>query len=186
MQIQKPLSWFFYLCAIEGAVALTALLLIPSEGGNISLARLTLISILLAACILWMYLGFRPPHGIDKLARPAFIVTSVLLSGGLGLFMFLLHYLAPDRFLSAYERLSPLLWYVLILLIQGSFLLLYLRTGFHPSNLLSYNLFTFIVDLFCFLLIALIFISLLAGITPDPAYWESRASRYLAGNLQWH
>lgn len=173
MQIQKPLSWFFYLCAIEGAVALTALLLIPSEGGNISLARLTLISILLACCILWMYLGFRPPHGMDKLARPALIVTSALLSVGLGLFMFLLRYLDPDRFLSAYERLSPLLWYVLILLIQGSFLLLYLRTGFHLSNLSSYKpVYISSLIFFCFLLIALIFVSLTRlGITPDPAYW---------------
>ena len=173
MQIQKPLSWFFYLCAIEGAVALTALLLIPSEGGNISLARLTLISMLLAACILWMYLGFRPPHGIDKFARPAFIGTSALLSVGLGLFIFLLRYLDPDRFLSAYERLSPLLWYVLILLIQGSFLLLYLRTGLHLSNLSSYKpVYISSLIFFCFLFIALIFISLTRlGITPDPAYW---------------
>src|SRR5687767_2126136 len=107
MQIQKPLAWFFYLCAIEGAVALTALLLIPSEGGNLSLARLTLISILFAFCILWIYLRFRPPHGIDKLARPTFIVISALLSVGLGLLLFLLRYLDPDRLLSAYERLSP-------------------------------------------------------------------------------
>jgi len=173
MQIQKPLSWFFYLCAIEGAVALTALLLIPSEGGNISLARLTLISILLASCILWMYLGFRPPHGMDKLARPAFIVICALLSLSLGLLLFLLRYLDPDRFLSAYERLSPLLWYVLILLIQGSFLLLYLRKGFHLSNLSSYKpIYISSLIFFCFLLIALIFISLTRlGITPDSAYW---------------
>ena len=173
MQIQKPLSWFFYLCAIEGAVALTALLLIPSEGGNISLARLALISVLLASCILWMYLGFRPPHGIDKFARPAFIVTSALLSVGLGLFIFLLRYLDPDRFLSAYERLSPLLWYVLILLIQGSFLLLYLSRGFHLSNPSSYKpVYISSLIFFCLLFIALIFISLTRlGITPDPAYW---------------
>ena len=173
MQIQKPLSWFFYLCAIEGAVALTALLLIPSEGGNLSLARLTLISILLAFCSLWMYLGVRPPHGIDKFARPAFIVICALLSVGLGLLLFLLRYLDPDRFLSAYERLSPLLWYFLILLIQGSFLLLSLRRGLHRENLLSYKpVYISSLIFFCFLLIVFIFISLTRlGITPDPAYW---------------
>jgi hypothetical protein len=173
MQIQKPLSWFFYLCAMEGAVALTALLLIPSEGGNLSSARLALISILLASCILWIVLGLRPPHGIDKLARPAFIVVSALLAIVPGLVLFLLRYLDPDRFLSAYERLSPLLWYFLILLIQGSLLLLYLRTGFHLSNFFSYKA-VYISSLifFCFLVLALIFVSLTRlGITPDPAYW---------------
>jgi len=173
MQIQKPLSWFFYLCAIEGAVALTALLLIPSEGGNLSLARLILISILLAFCILWMYLGFRPPHGINKLARPAFIVTSALLSIVLGLLLFLLRYLDPDRFLSAYERLSPLLWYFLILLIQGSFLLLSLRRGFHPENLSSHKpVYLSGLSAFCLLFFVFLFVSLTRlGITPDPAYW---------------
>src|SRR5688572_11883129 len=173
MRIQKPLSWFFYLCAIEGAVALTALLLIPSEGGNLSLARLSLISILVVFCSLWMYLGFRQPHGIDKLARPPFIVTSALLSVGLGLFLFLLRYLDPDRFLSAYERLSPLLWYFFILLIQASFLLLYLRRGFYPENLsLRKPVYLSSLTAFCVLLFVILIISLThLGITPDPAYW---------------
>jgi hypothetical protein len=173
MQIQKPLAWFFYLCATEGAVALTALLLIPSEGGSISLARLILVSILVAFCILWIYLGSRPPHGMAKLARPALIVTSALLSIVLGVLLFLLRYLEPDRFLSAYERLSPLLWYFLILLIQASFFLLYLRTGFHASELLSFkpvyisSLIAFGLLLFIFLIVWLTRL----GITPDPAYW---------------
>ena len=173
MQTQKPLAWFFYLCATEGAVALTALLLIPSEGGSLSLARLILIGILVASCILWIYLGSRPPHGIAGLARPAFIFTSALLSIVLGLLLFLLRYLDPDRFLSAYERLNPLLWYFLILLIQGSFFLLYLRTGFHASGLLSFkpvyvsSLIAFGALLFTFLIVWLTRL----GITPDPAYW---------------
>src|SRR5574341_367430 len=130
-QTQKPLSWFFYLCAMEGLVALIALLLIPSEAGRISLARLTLISILLAVSIFWIYLGFRTPRGLKEVAHPAFILASALLSLVVGLVLFLLRYLDPDRFLSLYERLSPLIWYFLILLIQGSFLLLYLYKGFH-------------------------------------------------------
>jgi dolichyl-phosphate-mannose-protein mannosyltransferase len=173
MQTQKPLAWFFYLCATEGAVALAALLLIPSEGGSISLARLILISILLAFCIFWLYLGSRPPQGIAKLARPALIVTSALLSIVLGVLFFLLRYFEPDRFLSAYERLSPLLWYFLILLIQGSFFLLYLHAGFHVSGLFSYKpvyisaLIAFGLLLFTFLIVWLTRL----GITPDPAYW---------------
>ncbi len=39
-------SWFFYLCALEGAAAIAALFLIPSEGGRLSLARLALIGFL--------------------------------------------------------------------------------------------------------------------------------------------
>ncbi|MGZ9225579.1 MAG: glycosyltransferase family 39 protein [Anaerolineales bacterium] len=173
MRIQKPLSWFFYLCAMEGAAALAALLLIPSEGGNLSLARLTLICILLAFWILWMYLGLRPPQGIDKLARPAFIVTLALLALVLGLLLFLLRYLDPDRLLPAYERLSPLLWYFFLLSVQSSLFLLYLRRGFHPVNLSLYKpLYISSLIFFCFLIAVFIFISLTRlGITPDPAYW---------------
>jgi hypothetical protein len=174
MQNQKNLSWFFYLCAIEGAVALTALLLIPSEGGNLSFARLTLIGILLALCLLWVSLGFRPRRELHlRLAHPRFILLAALLTLTSGLLLFLLRYLAPDRFLSAYERLSPLLWYFLILSIQITVLLLYLYRGFHPKNLSSNKpIYISALAAFCLLLFIFIIISCTRlGLTPDPAYW---------------
>jgi hypothetical protein len=174
MQTQKNLSWFFYLCAVEGAVALTALLLIPSEGRNLSFARVTLIGLLLAFCFLWALLGFRPPRELHlRLARPRFILLATFLALTFGLLLFLLRYLDPDRFLSAYERLSPLLWYFLILSIQITLLLLYLYSGFHPK-ILSLNRPAYLsaVIAFCLLLFIFILIFLTGlGLTPDPAYW---------------
>lgn len=173
MQMQKPFSWFFYLCALEGAAALAALLLIPSEGGSLSLARLALISTLLASCLLWIYFGFRPPRGLGRLARPRSIIIFALLALTLGLLLFLLRYLDPDRFLSAYERLSPLLWYFLVLFVQGALLLLYLNKGFHPGNLSS-NKRIYISALIAFSVLLLIFVLVSLtrlGLAPDPAYW---------------
>jgi hypothetical protein len=84
-----------------------------------------------------------------------------------------LRYLDPDRFLLLYERLSPLLWYFLVLSIQITFLLLYLYKGFHPQNLSSNKpLYLSALTSFGFLLVGFIFISLThLGLTPDPAYW---------------
>lgn len=174
MQKQKNLSWFFYLCAIEGAVALTALLLIPSEGGNLSFARLTLIGVLLAFCILWASLGFQPPRELHlRLTQPGFILLAALLSLTFGLLLFLLRYLDPDRFLPIFERLSPLLWYFLILSIQITILLLYWSKGFYPEIFsLNKHIYLSALVAFCFLLFLLILISLTRlGLTPDPAYW---------------
>jgi len=52
-KMQKPHSWFFYLCAIEGAVATAALLSIPSEGGSLSPARLALVGFITLISIAW-------------------------------------------------------------------------------------------------------------------------------------
>ncbi|HET9590101.1 MAG TPA: glycosyltransferase family 39 protein, partial [Anaerolineales bacterium] len=173
MQNQKPLSWFFYLCAIEGAAALAALLLIPSEGGRLSPARLALIGTLLTLIVLWLYLGIRPPAGLHRFARPASIISAALLGLTFGLLLFLLRYLDPDRLLPAYERLSPLLGYFLVLSIQISLLLLYLYKGFHPGNLSSNKpIYLSALAAFAILLFIFIFISLTRlGLTPDPAYW---------------
>jgi hypothetical protein len=170
----KSHSWFFYLCAIEGAAAIAALLAIPSEGGRLSVARLALIGFIAAISIVWMYLGFRRPRTLDRFARPVFIIASALLALVFGLLLFLLRYLNPDGLLSTYQRLSPLLWYLLILSIQFSFLFLLTSRGFQPANLSSRSqiyrsaLIAISLLLFVFLLIA--FTRL--GLTPDPAYWS--------------
>src|SRR4030095_3615478 len=133
--MQQHRSWFFYLCAMEGAAAIAALFLIPSEGSRLSLARLTLISFILLIGIAWIVIGLRRPHFFDKRIQPAFIVLSAILALTFGLFLFLLRYLNPQGSLSTYQRLSPLLWYLLVLSIQFFFYFLLLYKGFHPDHL---------------------------------------------------
>lgn len=169
----KSHSWFFYLCALEGAAAIAALFLIPSEGGRISIARLALIGFIFAISIAWIALGLRRPQVLEPFARPAFIVLAALLFLTLGFALFFLRYLHPENSLSTYERLSPLLWYLLILSVQLFFFLLVLHKGVHPENLASYRpvlVPAFVA--FCLLFFVLVFISLTRlGVTPDPAYW---------------
>ncbi|HUE97657.1 MAG TPA: glycosyltransferase family 39 protein [Anaerolineales bacterium] len=171
--MQKQHSWFFYLCAIEGAAAIAALFLIPSEGGRLSPARLALIGFILILCIVWMVIGLRRPRFLDKPIHPAFIMLSAVLSLTFGLFLFLLRYLNPEGFLSTYQRLSPLLWYLLILSVQSFFFLLLLYKGFHPENLSKRSpIYLPALTVFCFLLLMVMLVSLTRlGLTPDPAYW---------------
>ncbi len=84
-----------------------------------------------------------------------------------------MRYLNPESSLSAYERLSPLLWYLLILSIQSFFYLLVLQKGFHPETLSTNRLVSLsALTAFCLLFFLLLFISFTRlGLTPDPAYW---------------
>jgi 4-amino-4-deoxy-L-arabinose transferase-like glycosyltransferase len=176
----KSHSWFFYLCAIEGAIAIAVLLSIPSEGGTLSAARLALIGFIAAICIGWIYLGKGGGKQVDKYTRrhmtrlPVYLYTCILVSLLLSLLLFLLRYLNPENLLSTYQRLSPLLWYLLVLSIQLFFYFLLLYKGFHPQTLSSNkSLYLAALTAFCLLLFAFIFISLTRlGLTPDPAYWS--------------
>ncbi|MBV6451028.1 MAG: hypothetical protein MHPDNHAH_01756 [Anaerolineales bacterium] len=164
--------WFYFLCSIEGAVAMVALLLIPSEGGSVSLARLALLTILFSFILIFAWMGFRPPQP-DRLVRPLPTLLSALLSLTFSLLLFLLRYLNPDALLPLYTRLSPLLWYLLALSIQFTLYLLILKNGFHLDSL-KQNRPIFIASLtvFCLLLLVFLFVSLTKlGITKDDAYW---------------
>ncbi len=169
----KSYSWFFYLCALEGAAAIAALFLIPTEGGRLSPARLALIGFIFVIGITWLILGVRRPRGWEKLARPGFILVSAILVLAFGSFLFFLRYLNPAESLSTYQRLSPLLWYLLILSLQSFFFLLILRKGFHPASLSSQKpVYIAALGAFGFLFLLLLFIALTRlGVTPDPAYW---------------
>jgi hypothetical protein len=166
-------SRFFYLCALEGAIALAALLLIPSEGGNISPARLALIAIHLALIFLWMYLGWRASNILDSLARTTLILVSALLSLTFSLLLFLLRYLDPEAFLPLFTRLSPLLWYLLVLSIQFALYLLYLKNELHFDSLeQNKSIFTASLAAFALFALLLLFVFLTKlGITQDDAYW---------------
>jgi hypothetical protein len=171
--MQKYRSWFFYLCALEGAAAIAALFLIPSEGGRLSIARLALISFILILCMGWVSVGFRRPRLLDQLTHPVFIVLFAVFSLTFGLLLFLLRYLNPESSLSAYERLSPLLWYLLIISIQFFFYILLLQKGFHPETL-STNKLVYLSALTAFCLLFFLFLCISftrLGLTPDPAYW---------------
>ncbi|HET9913169.1 MAG TPA: glycosyltransferase family 39 protein, partial [Anaerolineales bacterium] len=172
--MQRSQSWFFYLCAIEGAAAIAALLAIPSEGGRLSPARLILMGLIAVLCIAWIVVGFRRPRGLDKLNRPVYLFTCVLSSLILSLLLFFLRYLNPQGLLSTYQRLSPLLWYLLILSVQLSFFFLFSYRGLQPANLSSRKtiyLSAFIA--FCLLLLVFLLIAFTRlGLTPDTAYWS--------------
>jgi hypothetical protein len=177
--MQKSHSWFFYLCAFEGAVAIAALIAIPSEGGSLSPARLILIGFIALIAVGCTYLGLRSKQverytGKQSTYLHVYVYTCILASLLLSLLIFFLRYFNPESFLSTYQRLSPLLWYLLILSIQFSFFFLLLQRGFHPENLASHKP-IYVAAFFasCLLLAVFVFISITRlGLTPDPAYWS--------------
>lgn len=157
---------------MEGAIALIALLLIPSEGATLSPARLALIAIIFSLILISARLTFCPPQP-DRLAQTPLILLCALLSLTFSLLLFLLRYLNPDSLLPLYTRLSPLLWYLLALSLQSTLYLLYLKNGFHLDSLKQNKpIFLASLSAFCLLLLVLLFVSLTKlGITKDTAYW---------------
>src|SRR5512138_241447 len=111
---------FFLLCALEGAAAVAALFLIPSEGGTLSPARLALIAIPLALAILSLYAASRSWIDLDRFARPGFVILFAALALTFAVLLFLARYFDPPRFLSLYQRLGPVLWYLFLICIQSS------------------------------------------------------------------
>ncbi|MFN8427495.1 MAG: hypothetical protein U0X87_14710 [Anaerolineales bacterium] len=71
--------WIYLFSSIEGAVAMVALLLIPSEGASLSPARLALIAIIFSLILMSAWLAFRPPQP-DRLARTPLILLGTSLS----------------------------------------------------------------------------------------------------------
>jgi hypothetical protein len=135
--------------------------------------------------MVWMYLGFRPPRVFDRTQVDrhtgkqitylrVYLYACLLASLFLSLLIFILRYLNPEDFLSTYQRLSPLLWYLLILAVQFSFLFLLLQRGFHPKNLTPHkSIYLAALTAFGLLLLLFLFISITRlGLTPDPAYWS--------------
>ncbi len=167
--------WFFFTTAFESLLAILLLSLVPSESG-LSLARLSLLAILTLFFFVGIYLGYiarRDSSRFDLTARTPFILSAALLSLASSLILFLLRYLNPERFLPYYERLSPLLWYLLIIGFQSAIFLTFVKNGFHPQELSKRKpvylsaLIAFSLLLFIFLFVAITKI----GITPDTAYW---------------
>ncbi len=79
----------------------------------------------------------------------------------------------PERFLPIYQRLSPLLFYFLVLTIQFSVFILALRYGFHFENLATRKpVYLSALIVFCLFLLTFLFIAVTRiGLIPDQAYW---------------
>jgi len=166
-------SWFFYLCAGEGLIALTGLLSVPSEGGVFSPARLVLITVFLTLILGWIYAGWRPARFLDVSSESRFVILAALLALTFGLLLFLLRYLNPDRLLPYYARLSPLLWYLFLLSAQTALFVLVRQNGFHLERLQNNKaLYVASVISFAVLLFVVMFVYVTKlGITKDEVYW---------------
>jgi len=135
----KYWPWFFLTAAFESLAFVGVLFSIPSESG-LSVARFGLIAVLLLFFVLSIYFGLRTrtdTTSLDSLPRTSLAISATLLALTSSLALFLLRYLNPERLLPIYERLSPLLWFFVILGIQSTLFLLLLQNGFHPQEFLK-------------------------------------------------
>ncbi len=155
-----------------------ALFLIPHEGGFFSLSRLALFGLLFAFCVLEIFLAVRLPRWINSLARPSLIIFSALLSLTLAAALFLLRYLNlkhvdPHLLLSYYQRLSPLLFYLIFLTLEFSLFSLAARYGLDWKIFAERKpIFQSALLAFCVLTLALLFVAVTRmGLIPDSAYW---------------
>jgi hypothetical protein len=170
----KFLPWLFFATAFESLIAALALLLIPSESG-LSPARLALLAILALIFVGAIFGGWIARRGWTRFERvlstPIWICS--LTVPALGLVLFLLRYLNPGRLLPYYERLSPLLWLLLIVALQTSIFLLLSKNGFHPQEAAKRKPVYFSAVIAFAVLLAVFLFSVLTqlGITPDTAYW---------------
>lgn len=168
------LPWYFFAAAVQSLIAVTALLRVPSEG--ISLARLALLAVMAVIFLSGIGLGLYSRRNLTRFERllttPA-LLSSAFLSLALGLTLFLIRYLDPERLLPYYERLSPLLWLLFFLALEAAFYILISINGFHPQSLSNLKPLSLpLLTAYCSLITVLLFVSFTKiGITPDTAYW---------------
>ncbi len=119
------------------------------------------------------YLAARPPGSLDDLARPRYALAAFVLAFVLAVMLFLLRYLEPERLLPYYQRLSPLLTYLLLLVAQFSFWCVAVRYGAHPAAMEGERpVWRAGLLAFALLLLAFVFVAISrVGLTPDSAYW---------------
>lgn len=177
------LPWLFFATAFESLLAALSLLLIPSESG-LSSARLALLGILALFFCGGIFLGFTARRSLIRFERALstpFIFSCSLAIPALGLILFLLRYLDPERLLPYYTRLSPLLWFLLIVAIQTLVFLLISKNGFHPQEAARRKPIYFSASIaFSILLAVFLFAALTQlGITPDTAYWSEPGAAIL-------
>ncbi len=167
--------WFFFAAAFESLIAAAALLLVPSESG-LSPARLALLGVLAFIVTAAIFLGMRARRDstqFDSLAGAPLLISATLLFLLSCLTLFLLRYLNPEKLLPYYERVSPLLWVLLIISIQAIIFLNLVKNGLHFENLPLYKpIYLTAFTAFCSLFSVFLFVAITKiGITPDSAYW---------------
>ena len=171
---------FFLLAFLEAAVALIALLRIPSDEIGISATRWVLllpILVALAASAFASYSSrFNPEfrtHWLDPVSRPRLFQFLSLAFPALAtvavIGSFLLRWWDPSQLLPFFERAWPLLAFIIIFGIQSTLWLFLLRFGVHRTELPAGKpgLIAFVILLFAFGFVSLTRL----GVTPDPAYW---------------
>ncbi len=170
--------WFFFAAALEAGAAFYTLARVPREGSGglllgFSPARLAMLALLLGFFSLWTWCGLRLASRFKLAPANRLILTATLAALLLGLGLFLLRYLDPERLLPAYQRLSPLLFYLLVLALQSALWLLLLRNGFEPRAVRNRrHIFNAAFLAFCIQVAILLFVVFTRlGLTPDPAYW---------------
>ena len=165
--------WFFALAALEAGAAFVALAAIPGQGAGYSAARLGILFLLGAGFVVSGWLFLRPGKWQASFAKMRFAILSAAVAALLGICLFLLRYVGPGQLLPYYERLAPLLWYLLF--VSGEFAIFCLVGiyGLQPSAvsgeiaLWGASGIGFVVLLVGYVLVAVTRI----GLTPDSAYW---------------
>jgi hypothetical protein len=181
-QSKLPNYWplFFLLTFLEAAVALFALLRIPSEGGGISVMRLALILPIFVAIAFsaiaiyfsWRDVNFRT-RWLEPENRPDLYqflsIAFPLLATVTGIAAFLLRWWDPEPFLPIFVRAWPLLSFLIVFSIQSTLWLLILRFGLRKAEFSARKpaWIAFVILLFIFGFVSLTKL----GLTPDPAYW---------------
>lgn len=170
--------WFFILAALEAGAAFATLALVPHEGEGFSVSRLGLLAVLLGTLLVWIFLAARVPGQMRVLARPAYVLGSGLLAVAFATTLFLLRYLnlrhlTSGQLLPYYQRLSPLLFYLLFLALTFMLFGLVEIYGLHGTSLLEEKS-TIRYALIAFGILAAVFLFVAwtrLGLTPDSAYW---------------
>jgi hypothetical protein len=165
--------WLFLLAALEAGAAFFTVTRVPHSGSGISLSRIMILAVIFAFFIFWIYLAFRTPKWFTKTLQPGYALMSGLLGLIFATALFLIRYLEPVRFLVYYQRISPLLIYLILITTQYSIFNLVSHFGFHPDKTFTSDrtyssaLTAFAITIGVFLFVTLTRI----GITPDSAYW---------------
>ena len=165
--------WFFLLAALEAGAAFLTLIWVPRSGSGYSVSRLAMLALLSMFMISSFYFAIRLPQRLNEPLQPGYALVSSILALIFGTLLFLLRYLNPERFLIVYQRIGPLLFFLLILFIQFSLFVLAFHYGIHFDNISSRtSIFIPTLIAFALLFLVLLFVSLTRiGLTPDKAYW---------------
>ncbi len=148
-----------------------ALLVVPHSGSSYSLLRLAMLALLAGIAVVAILAALLLARRLSASVRPSWPLASfwigVLLAAGL----FLLRYLSPEELTPYYERLSPLLWYVLLLSAEFPiFCLIQLYGVSLPGAGQGLAARPFAIAFGILLALFLIVVVTNIGITPDPAY----------------